>query len=140
MPVSRMDSDRERILHYVSRIGDHVRNVFSVGGDRGRSVVETMKTFTRRELVHTGIEQIRIRLKIYEKEEDMDMIHRAGRLTYTMKEFGIIGSEKQQLLYNIINREFVRMLELQKRKSCAKRQTGQSQNQLDHNTDALKMK
>lgn len=116
MPVSRMDSDRERILHYVSRIGDYVRNVFPVGGDRRRSVVETMKTFTRRELVHTGIEQIRIRLKIYEKEADMDMIHSAGRLTHTMKEFGIIGSEKQQLLYNIINREFVRMLELQKKK------------------------
>lgn len=96
-------------------------------------------TFTRRELVHTGIEQIRIRLRIYEKEEDMDMIHKAGRLTYTMKEFGIIGREKQELLYSIINREFIRILELQKRKSCARRQTGQSQDQLDYNTGGLGM-
>ena len=140
MPVGRMDSDRERFLHHVNRIRDHVRHVPAVGSNRGRGVEEMKTTFTRRELVHTGIEQIRIRLKIYEKEEDMDMIHRAGRLTFTMQEFGIIGSEKQQLLYSIINREFVRMLELQKRKSCARRQTGQSQNQPDYNIGSLGMK
>lgn len=137
MPVSRMDSDRERILHYISRIGNHVRNVFSLGGNRRRSVVETMKTFTRRELVHTGIEYIRMRLRMYEETEDLEYISYANRMARTMGGLKIIGFEKQCLLYNIIDNEFKRLLE--KRKSCAKRQTGQSQNQLDYNTGGLEM-
>ena len=76
-----------------------------------------MKTFTRRELVHTGIEHIRIRLKMYEETEDLKYISYADRMARTMEDLKIIELEKQWLLCKIIDNEFKRLLE--KRKPCA---------------------
>ena len=70
-----------------------------------------MKTFTRRELVHTAIEQIRMRLKMYEETEDLEYISYAIRMARTMGDLKIIEFEKQRFLYEIIDNEFKRLLE-----------------------------
>lgn len=70
-----------------------------------------MKTFTRKQLVHTAIEQIRVRLELYEETEDLKYISNAKGMVRTMEDLKIIELEKQWLLYNIIDNEFKRLLE-----------------------------
>ena len=115
MPVSRMDSDRERILHYVSRIGDHVRNVFSVGGDRGRSV-EEIKYIAKKKLIHRAITNIRIRLKLYQnhKRKNVKYIISAKNQAWFLYDLDIISEKNCILLDKIIDNENRRLSEKKK--------------------------
>lgn len=69
-----------------------------------------MKTFTRRELVHTATREIRVRLELYEETENLKYINSADDIAGVMENLGIISFKKRCLLHEIIDNEFKRLL------------------------------
>lgn len=70
-----------------------------------------MKAFTKKQLVHTAIFNIRIRLKMYGDTGKLKYIKNANEQAGFLYDMEIIDLGKKRLLCDIINREFRRLLE-----------------------------
>lgn len=77
---------------------------------RAKEGEEKMKTFTRKKLIQTGIEQIKIMLRLYGKTKDLEYINDAKYTARVMENLEIIELEKMWLLQEIIDKEFKRLL------------------------------
>lgn len=79
-----------------------------------------MKTvFTRKELIHTAIEEIRIYIRLYGKTDNLIMLEAAQKQARALETLHIIKLEKMILLEGIIERQAFAEPQINSRRTSA---------------------
>lgn len=59
-------------------------------------------TYTKKELIKTAVEKIRIYVRLYRKNRELEFIHAATDVANALETLNIINIEKRSMLVNII--------------------------------------